>query len=118
MPANPANFNIDNVRVAKIMGSSVAATSVVRGMCLTRPCMGTITDVKDAKIAIYGIPLDSVTTETKGTVLLKSAEEVKEYVSRCPERCHSCLAAGVRGGGVESASEVPPRGHSRWSATS
>jgi len=79
MPANPANFNTDNIRVAKIMGSSVAATSVVRGMCLTRPCMGTITDVKDAKIAIYGIPLDSVTTETKGTVLLKSAEEIKEY---------------------------------------
>jgi len=79
MPANPANFNIDNVRVAKIMGSSVGATSVVRGMCLTRPCLGAINDVRDAKIAIYGIPLDSVTTETKGTVLLKSAEEIKDY---------------------------------------
>lgn len=79
MPANPMNFNIDNIRVAKVMGSSVAATSVVRGMCLTRSCMGCITDVRDAKIAIYGIPLDSVTTETKGTVLLKSAEEIKEY---------------------------------------
>jgi len=79
MPSNPANFNTDNIRVAKIMGSSVQATMVVRGMCLTRPCMGSITEVRDAKIAIYGIPLDSVTTETKGTVLLKSAEEIKEY---------------------------------------
>jgi len=79
MPPNPANFNVDNIRVAKIMGSNVMNTSVVRGMCLTRPCMGSITDVKSAKVAIYGIPLDSATTETKGTVLLKSAEEIKEY---------------------------------------
>lgn len=69
MPANPANFNTDNVRVAKIIGNSVHATTVVQGMCLTRGALGTITDVRDAKIAIYGIPLDSVTTETKGTVV-------------------------------------------------
>lgn len=79
MPPKPENFNIDNIRIAKIMGSNVMNTSVVRGMCLTRPCMGVVTEVRDAKIAIYGIPLDSVTTETKGTVLLKSAEEIKEY---------------------------------------
>merc|ERR1719313_802276 len=38
-----------------------------------------ITDVRDAKVAVYGIPLDSATTETKGTVLLKSADELKAY---------------------------------------
>ena len=46
---------------------------------MTRGCVGTITEVLDAKVAVYGIPLDSVTTETKGTVLLKSAEELKAY---------------------------------------
>jgi len=79
MPENPANFNVDNVRVAKIMGNSILGTSVVRGMCMTRGCLGTITELRDAKIAVYGIPLDSATTETKGTVLLKSAEELKAY---------------------------------------
>jgi len=79
MPPNPANFNLDNVRVAKIPGSSVQATSVVRGMCLVRNVMGSVSDVSDAKVVVYGIPLDSVTTETKGTVLLKSAEELKAY---------------------------------------
>ena len=29
--------------------------------------------VQGARVAVYGIPLDSATTETKGTVLLKSA---------------------------------------------
>jgi len=79
MPEKPANFNIDNVRIAKILGSNVHATTVVKGMCLPRPCMGTLTETLNAKIAVYGIPLDSVTTETKGTVLLKSADEIKEY---------------------------------------
>jgi len=79
MPDNVANFNTDNVRVAKIVGNSVHATTVVQGMCLTRGVLGTITDARDAKIAVYGIPLDSATTETKGTVLLKSAAELKAY---------------------------------------
>merc|ERR1719486_643696 len=47
---------------------------MVRG-CITP----SIQEVWDAKVAVYGIPLDSVTTETKGTVLLKSAEELKAY---------------------------------------
>merc|ERR1719161_785411 len=79
MPASPGAFNVDNVRVAKIPGNSILGTTVVRGMCMTRGTVGSITEVKNAKVAVYGIPLDSVTTETKGTVLLKSAEELKAY---------------------------------------
>jgi len=79
MPSDPAKFNTDNIRVAKIMGNSILGTSVVKGMCMTRGVLGSINDLKDVKIAVYGIPLDSVTTETKGTVLLKSAEELKAY---------------------------------------
>ena len=79
MPKDVRNFNLDNVRVAKIPGNSILGTTVVQGMCMTRGVLGQINDVRDAKIAIYGIPLDSVTTETKGTVLLKSADELKAY---------------------------------------
>jgi len=46
---------------------------------MTRGVIGAIKEVRDAKVAIYGIPLDSATTETKGTILLKSAEELKAY---------------------------------------
>ena len=60
MPDNVRNFNIDNIRVAKIVGNSVGGTTVVKGLCLTRNVIGSITDVKDAKIVVYGIPLDSV----------------------------------------------------------
>ena len=79
MPQNIANFNIDNVRVCKIVGNAVSATTVVRGMCLPRQALGSIKEAFDAPIVVYGTPLDSTTTETKGTVLLKSAEELKAY---------------------------------------
>jgi T-complex protein 1 subunit theta len=79
MPQDVSKFNTDNIRVAKILGSSVAATTVVRGMCMPRGALGTIKEVIGAKIAVYGIPLDSATTETKGTVLLKSAADLKNY---------------------------------------
>jgi len=79
MPKDVKNFNLDNVRVCKIPGNSILGTTVVQGMCMPRGVVGQIHDVRDAKIAIYGIPLDSVTTETKGTVLLKSADELKAY---------------------------------------
>merc|ERR1719506_1797509 len=79
MPSNPEMFNLDNVRVTKIPGNSILGTTVVRGMCMPRGVISKVTEVHDAKVAVYGIPLDSATTETKGTVLLKSAEELKAY---------------------------------------
>ena len=36
MPANPKNFNVDNVRVVKIMGGSLASSKVVLGMVFGR----------------------------------------------------------------------------------
>jgi len=32
MPPNPKNFNVDNVRVVKIMGGSLSSSRVVQGM--------------------------------------------------------------------------------------
>jgi chaperonin GroEL (HSP60 family) len=36
MPANNKNFNVDNVRVVKIMGGSLAGSKVVQGMVFGR----------------------------------------------------------------------------------
>lgn len=32
MPPNPKNFNVDNVRVVKVMGGSLSSSKVVQGM--------------------------------------------------------------------------------------
>lgn len=36
MPSNPINFNVDNVRVVKIMGGGLSQSKVVRGMVFGR----------------------------------------------------------------------------------
>ena len=36
MPKNPTDFNVDNIRVVKVMGSSIYESAVVRGMVFGR----------------------------------------------------------------------------------
>lgn len=72
-------FNVDNVRVCKILGAGVLSSRVLRGIVFTRAAAGIITSQDDAKIAVYTADLDYAFTETKGTVLLKTAAELKTY---------------------------------------
>lgn len=81
MPPNPKNFNIDNVRVVKIMGGSLAGSKVVRGMVFNREPEGAVKRVEKAKVAVFTSGLDIAQTETKGTVLLHNAEEMLNFTS-------------------------------------
>lgn len=74
-----SHFNVDNIRVAKILGCGVLSSQVVQGMVFRREVEGNINSVKEAKVAVFTCPLDNLQTETKGTVLIKSAEELKSF---------------------------------------
>ncbi|TEB37948.1 T-complex protein 1 [Coprinellus micaceus] len=62
MPNNPKSFNVDNVRVVKIMGGSLSSSKVVQGMVFGREPEGTV-------------------KKTKGTVLIKSADQMLNFSS-------------------------------------
>ncbi|KAI8804688.1 chaperonin Cpn60/TCP-1 family [Cladochytrium replicatum] len=79
MPNPPSTFNVDSVRVVKILGGSITDTSVVRGMVFGREPEGDHTRAMKAKVVIFTCPLDISTTETKGTVLIHNAAEMKEF---------------------------------------
>ncbi|EIW54079.1 T-complex protein 1 [Trametes versicolor FP-101664 SS1] len=81
MPSNPKNFNVDNVRVVKIMGGSLSGSAVVRGMVFGREPEGVVKQIKKGKVAVFTCPLDTAQTETKGTVLIKSADEMLNFTS-------------------------------------
>ncbi|KAJ7394407.1 T-complex protein 1 subunit theta [Desmophyllum pertusum] len=85
-----ASFNVDNVRVAKILGSGILSSEVISGMVFKREVEGDITALRDAKIVAFSCPLDSMATETKifcddqihdleRTVLIRNAEELKSF---------------------------------------
>lgn len=73
------SFNVDNIRVCKIGGSNLLRSEVVNGMVFKRFVEGDISSAKNAKIAIYSCPVDILQTETKGTVLIKTANELKDF---------------------------------------
>lgn len=79
LPKNPANFNIDNIRVVKIMGGDLTQSRVVRGMVFGREPDGKVKRAKNAKVGVFSCPIDTSQTETKGTVLLKNAQEMMDF---------------------------------------
>jgi T-complex protein 1 subunit theta len=72
-------FNVDNVRVCKVLGAGLFSSQVVQGMVFKRQVEGEITKVQNAKVAIYSCAVDILQTETKGTVLIKSADELMNF---------------------------------------
>lgn len=79
LPKNPANFNVDNVRIVKVMGGGLADSTVIKGMVFKRDAEGSIKEATDAKVVVYGQGVDTAGPETKGTVLIKSAAELESY---------------------------------------
>lgn len=55
-PKNPDNFNVDNVRVAKLLGGGLHDSTIVRGMVLKSDTVGTIKRVEKAKVSVLCIP--------------------------------------------------------------
>lgn len=100
MPANKVDFDIDFVRTAKILGASVEKSFVMQGMVITRSAEGSIQSVKNPKIAIYSTPLDPQQTETKGTVLIKNAEDLLNY-NKSEENLCEKLVRGISEAGVK-----------------
>lgn len=73
------SFNVDNVRVCKILGSGIESSQVVQGMVFKRNVEGSVTKADEAKVVVFTCPFDISTTETKGTVLLKTADELLNF---------------------------------------
>lgn len=79
MPKDPNSFNVDNVRIVKILGGHLHQSEVVKGMVLPGDSIGPIKKVKDAKIAVFTQAISPPEPETKGTVLLSNADDLLNY---------------------------------------
>lgn len=79
MPKDPSRFDIDSVRVIRILGGSVHDSKVLTGMAFLREPEGSVRDVKGARIAVYSCPVDISLTETKGTVLIRNASDMLNF---------------------------------------
>jgi T-complex protein 1 subunit theta len=76
---NSGHFNVDNIRICKILGQGVESSKAMQGMVFKRQVEGDIKKMENCKVAVYTCPLDIMQTETKGTVLIKTAAELLDY---------------------------------------
>jgi T-complex protein 1 subunit theta len=79
LPKNAANFNVDNVRVVKILGGSLNQSKVVKGMVFGREPEGSVKKATKAKVGVFTCAIDISQTETKGTVLLHNSKELLDF---------------------------------------
>ena len=91
LPKDAKDFSVDNVRVAKIPGMTVGESFLMKGFVLTRDCEGTIKHVNNAKLVVFGTEVDLSSTETKGNVLIKNADELMNYAKSEEESMEKCV---------------------------
>ena len=77
--ASHAVFDPENVRCIKILGGALPQSTVVAGLVMEREPVGRIRRALGAKIAVFACPVGISRTETKGTVLLKGAQELRDF---------------------------------------
>ena len=91
--------HVDSVRVVKILGGSVDRSHVVRGYVAQRGVETSRTARTDARIAVYGCGFEASATESRGTVLMKNAEDLRSYnrseETKMDEIVKSIVDAGV-----------------------
>ncbi|KAL7551941.1 hypothetical protein ACHAWF_015145 [Thalassiosira exigua] len=98
--SGPASFPVESVRVAKILGGDVSQSKVVKGFVALRGVETTLKSVEDAKVVVFGCGIEASATEAKGTVLMKNADDLKNYnkseEKKMEEVVKSIADAGVK----------------------
>merc|ERR1711879_256663 len=90
----------DSVRVTKIHGGNLQKSCVVEGMAIPRGTVGVETFKEKAKVAVFASGIELQGTETKGTVLLESADQLLNYTKGEEQRMEEFIK-GIRDAGVE-----------------
>ena len=67
------------VRVVKILGSDVSRSRVVRGFVALRGSESAVSAVTGARVAVFGCGIEASGTEAKGTVMMKTADDLLGY---------------------------------------
>lgn len=73
------SLNMDSVRIAKLRGGNITQSTCVKGMVVLRDSEGVVKRAENAKVIVFGTGIEASSTEAKGTVLLKNAEELLNY---------------------------------------
>lgn len=89
-----------SVRTVKLLGGNVSQSACIQGFVAQRGVETTKTYCKDAKLAVFASGVEASSTEAKGTVLMKTADDLKNY-NRTEEAKMEDIIQGIAESGVQ-----------------
>jgi T-complex protein 1 subunit theta len=90
----------ESIRTVKILGGHLKQSVCVQGFVAQRGVETTKTSCEKAKIAVYASGIEASATEAKGTVLMKTADDLKNY-NRTEEAKMEEIIQGIAESGVQ-----------------
>ncbi len=79
VPENKEKFDVDNVRVAKILGGNIMKSEVNKGMLVVRKTEGAVTSCEKCNVAVYNCEFTTKGAETNDQIVFKTADELLNY---------------------------------------
>ena len=79
VPENKEKFDVDNVRVAKILGGNLMKSEVIKGMVVLRKTEGSVTSCEKCNVAVYNCEFTTKGAETNDQIVFKTADELLNY---------------------------------------
>ena len=58
MPTNVQKFNVDNVRIQKILGGGTNESKVIQGVVVTKASETSVKHVHNAKVAVFNTNIE------------------------------------------------------------
>ena len=79
VPKEKEKFDVDNVRVAKILGGNLMKSEVMKGMLVVRKTEGSVTSCQNCNVGVYNCEFTTKGAETNDQVVFKTADELLNY---------------------------------------
>lgn len=90
----------ESIRTVKILGGHISQSACVSGFVAQRGVETTKTYCADAKVVVFASGVEASSTEAKGTVLMKTADDLKNY-NRTEEAKMEEIIEGIAQSGVQ-----------------
>jgi T-complex protein 1 subunit theta len=79
VPKEKEKFDVDNVRVAKILGGNLMKSEVLKGLLVVRKTEGSVISCEKCNVGVYNCEFTTKGAETNDQVVFKTADELLNY---------------------------------------
>ena len=79
VPKEKEKFDVDNVRVAKILGGNLMKSEVIKGMVVVRKTEGSVISCEKCNVGVYNCEFTTKGAETNDQIVFKTADELLNY---------------------------------------